>query len=250
MSAEESNELIHPRLEDFHVTLPPLKNSDYDMLIESSARVRSAFEEMMKFRPSNAPMKVLGTDKSETVTEDFSDDENQTSETFDNISSDILEREPSIAPPASEVEYPPESEFKPLIKKHDLERFQLSEDFRRQENIIQSNFYDAQLRENTQMNEMVNKRPISEALRYISKRISYPIDMGNQRFYKYNIRFDKIVKKHKKTLNSIHQIHETQSEVLYNSQFQEVIAVSDSGHIPFNEVRIPKVFSDNMNDNN
>ena len=133
------------------------------------------------------------------------------------------------------------SEYKELIRKQELDRFHQSEEFQRQESQLLSNYYDAQIRENTQKNEVVDKRPISDALRYLSKRIAYPIELGVQRFYKYNFRCEKILKKHKKALDQMHKAQDQRVECLYQWQLQELAALDEYNKLNSEEIKAPRL---------
>ena len=197
---------------------------------------------MKNFKPTDSPTSILKRNKSDLPPESFNvDNENITTEPIAPASTDILECVPSLSPPYEEPEKIQNSEYKELIRKQELDRFHQSEEFQRQESQLLSNYYDAQVRENTQKNEVVDKRPISDALRYLSKRIAYPIELGVQRFYKYNFRCEKILKKHKKAMDQMHNAQDQRAECLYQGQLQELAAFDEYNKLNSEEIKAPRL---------
>jgi hypothetical protein len=146
-----------------------------------------------------------------------------------------------LALPFERIGGPEEAEFQRLMEKHGLERQNLALEFRKEHSQILSNYYDAQLRENSQRNNVVDHRPLSDALRHISRRIAYPVDQGQQRFYKYQFRCEKLTKKFQKGMERLQLAQEGKADALYQKQLQDVLAYGDIHRIDLTELKIPKV---------
>ncbi|EAX93503.1 hypothetical protein TVAG_132200 [Trichomonas vaginalis G3] len=241
---------IPPPLEDFVPIAPTIKFYNYQKLNATSKTIRKLQEDLMNFKQSeHVPEETPKFNKKETSAETLTEEsENTQSEQIDTVSSDILETVPPFAPSFEEKINTDNEELKTILRNQTLDRFNAAEEFSKQESMLMSNYYDAQVRENMQRNEQVDKRPISDALRYVSKRISYPSEYTVQRFYKYNFRCEKITKKHKKSLTNLHNVHDQRSESLYQSQLQEIIAFSDFNKIKLPDYKIQKLPSSSPNE--
>ena len=240
---------IPPPLEDFVVQPPSIKSLNFQKLNSSAKHLRKLQDEMKKFKPTEKPASMLRPNKSDIPPDSFSvEDEHITTDVIGPVSSEILECVPPYAPAYEEPENIKEKEFLDIIRKQDLDRFHQAEEFQRHESQLMANYYDAQIREYIQKNEIVDKRPISDALRYLSKRIAYPIDAVVPRFYKINFRCDKILKKHKKALEQMHTIQDQRAECLYQGQLQEIVAYEEYNKIPYEEVKIPRLPTNSPND--
>ena len=237
------NPNLPPPLEDFVVTPTPNKNINFPKLISSVKHLRKLQQQMKKFKPVRKSTAMLRPDKSDIPPDTFSTDDSEqiSTEAIGPVSSDILECVPPYAPQFEEPEDIKDKEFKDLVRKQELDRFHQAEEFQRQESQLMSNYYDAQIREYIQKNEIVDKRPISDALRYLSKRIEYPIDAVVPRFYKINFRCDKISKKHKKALEQMHTVQDQRAECMYQGQLQEIVAYEEYNKLPYEEIKIPRL---------
>lgn len=232
----ETKEVARPKpLEDFVPVPPTIKFYNYQRLNTTSKSLRKLQEDMMNYKPSDSPETIFKYHKKEASTETFTDDgENNQPDQIDSVSSDILECIPPFAPSFEEKISLDNPELKNILRAQAVDRFNTAEEYQKQETILLSNYYDAQIRENVQKNDQVDKRPISEALRYVSKRISYPSECTIQRFYKYNFRCDKISKKHKKALGNLHLMQDQRTECLHQSQIQEILAFGE-----YNKIELP-----------
>jgi hypothetical protein len=122
-----------------------------------------------------------------------------------------------------------------------LERQEMAYAFRKEQQQILNNYYDAQLRENTQKNDLLDHPPLSEALHHISKRIGYPVELGVPRFYKYQFRSEKLGKKFTKSLEKLQQAQEWRSDVLHQKQMLDVHAYADIRQVDLSHVQVPKL---------
>ncbi|EAX98541.1 hypothetical protein TVAG_281390 [Trichomonas vaginalis G3] len=231
-----------PPLEDFVPVPPTIKFYNYQRLNNTSKNLRKLHEEMMNYKPSDNPTTVLKYHKKQAPTEEFTEENDNTQpEQIDSVSSDILECIPPFAPAFEEKIELENPELKKILREQAIDRFNTAEEYQKQETILLSNYYDAQIRENVQKNDQVDKRPISDALRYLSKRISYPSEYTVQRFYKYNFRYEKISKKHKKALGQLHATQDQRTECLYQSQIQEIVSFGEYNKIELPEFKIQKL---------
>lgn len=227
---------MHPPLEDFVPIAPTIKFYNYQKLILTSKTIRKLTEEINAYKPSETEEEHVPRNYKEQSAETLTEDsESQQAEQIEPISSEILETVPPLAPSYEEKLKIDNPEFQEIMKNQKIERLNTAEEFAKQEGILMSNYYDAQIRENLQKNDIVDKRPVSDALRYVSKRISYPSEHSIQRFYKFNFRCDKITKKHKKALTNLHSVQNMHGEYLYQGHLQEVIAFSE-----FNKIQLPE----------
>jgi hypothetical protein len=87
----------------------------------------------------------------------------------------------------------------------------------------------------------IDHRPLSDSLRPLSKRIASPIDHGQQRFYKYPFRCEKLAKRFQKTLEKLQQSQEYRADELYQRQLQDVQAYGDIHHLDLSSLTVPKL---------
>ena len=162
-------------------------------------------------------------------------------EPLESTDASFLESVPPLASSSCDYELTPDAQFLKIMEKQAKDRFMMSDDFRKEEKRVLSNYYDAQLREHMQKNDSIDHRPLSDALRYASKVHAFPMDVGGQRFYKFNIRYDKMIKKHKKALERLYNSHDLHAECLLQHQIHEVLTYGDINKIPVENVKIPKL---------
>lgn len=235
------DEVLHPPLEEFVCHPPALRFVDLRKLAHASQDVIAYQKALQGYRPTDY---LAGVNPHVTVDMDQEVDIPEPSsptESTDLVSSSLIEQKPCFAPPLEIQELPDDEGFQELMRRHEIERQNMAYDFTKEQSQVLSNYYDAQTRENAQKNEMIDRRPISSALRHISKRISYPVDYGVQRFYKYTFRCEKLTKKFKKSLTKMAQNHDLRADVLYHKQLQEIQAYGDINHMDLSEVKIPKL---------
>ncbi|EAX91134.1 hypothetical protein TVAG_147810 [Trichomonas vaginalis G3] len=246
MTAKQAKEVddneMHPPLEDFTVVKPLIRFYDYKKLAETSKNVMKLSQEITNFKAPKVPNKFLWPKKSEIPPDDFvEDEETSVIEPIDQVETNIVEIIPPLAASKLEYDFPATKELNTLAQIQRKECFDTSNLFEREEWMALSNYYDAQIRENTQRNEIVDKRPISDALRYTSKLSAFPIDVGGQKFYKYNIRCEKMEKRHKRTMEKISQAHDHASDALMNHHIHWMTAFGDIQKINVENVKIPKI---------
>ena len=234
----------HPTLEDFNIGPPSIRFYNFEKLSSTAENVRKLQLEIKNFKPTDMPQRYLGSIKSNSNNEN-NEKENQNAENLSIFPIENIERIPPIAPQLSEEFIPKGPNFEKIVRRHILERIRLSEDYRKEQNQLNLNHYDAIIRENLQKNDINDKRPIAEALRFISKKISYPIDNGWQRFYKYTFRTDKILKKFTKLAKNIDNSYYQRSEILYHSQFNEIISQCDIEKLDSRNISISKLIQNN-----
>lgn len=238
----KTEDLLHPPLEEFYCPPPALRFINLRKLAQASQDVRAYQKAIMSYHPHDHFPDITSSAGIE-ATQDFFNPEppDSPTEQTDALPTSMLEQLPSYAPTREYQDLPDDPEFAAMIKKHAAEREKLAYEFRREQAQILTNYYDAQLRENMKKNEMIDHRPISDALRHISKRIAYPSDLGVQRFYKYNIRCEKITRKHKKALEKLQASQELRSDVLYQKQLQDIQTYGDINHTDVSEFKISKL---------
>lgn len=243
---DANDDEMHPPLEDFTVVRPPIKFFNYQKLADSSQNILNLSNEISNFKISQAPLKFLWPKKSKIPLDEFlENDEPITTESLDSVDTEVLEVTPPSAASKIEMNIEKTDKLIELTKKQRNDCFNTSNDFCKEERIALSNYIDAQIRENTQKNEIVDKRPISDALRFTSKLSAFPIDVGGQRFYKYNIRCEKMEKRHKRTMEKIYQSHVHASESLMNYHQHYFTAFGDIQKISVENVKVAKVPVDN-----
>lgn len=234
-------EAIHPRLEEFVCSKPVLKANGIAKVNATAEALREIQEEMLKYQPKPDDLSLKRIFIDEPDSEDQSHEENKENDITEPISQDIIATTPPIAPNKLDFTSPNTAEFHRLMRNQLKERQKLSEDFKKEESQLQTLFYDAKIRDNSQRNELQNKRPMSEALRYISKKIAYPAENANPRFYKYNFRIDKYATKHQKLLDKMEKRHDYFAECMLQSQVQKIIVYGDINHEKVSEVAVPKL---------
>ena len=242
-TTDDTKEMDHPPLEDFTVTMPSIRFFNYSKLSQSSNALRKLKDEIKNFEPKLAPKRFLLGKKHGSREGDFDNEEEEEAEVgvFDEIDTSILEKVPPLAASSCDYDLKPDKEFLDLIKKQYDDRFKMADEFRKEESRVMSNYYFAQLREHMQKNESLDHRPVSDALRYISKVHAFPMDLGGQRFYKFNVRNEKMQKKHKKALDRLSQSQDLRAEWLLQHQIHEVLTYGDINKTPVENVKIPKL---------
>ncbi|OHT02342.1 hypothetical protein TRFO_07191 [Tritrichomonas foetus] len=231
-----------PPLEDFTCLPPALHFINMRQLAQASKDVRAYQKAITSYRPTDHFVGLQPPQPIEPNQDSASaDPPDSPTENTDPLPASLLEQVPSYAAPPEIQDYPHTPEFEEILRKHEIDRQKLAFDFRKEQSQILNNCYDAQLRENMQKNEMIDHRPISDALRYISKRISYPIDLGIQRFYKYNFRCEKMIRRHKKALEKLQQSQDQRADILYQMQLQDIQAYGDIQHVDVTDVKVPKI---------
>jgi hypothetical protein len=151
----------------------------------------------------------------------------------------VLGQFPSFAPPSEVQDTPDDAEFHRLLRRQASERQAMAYEFRREQNQILNNYYDAQLRENGQRNDSYDHRPLSDALRHISRRIGYPT--RDERAYKYPFRCERLTKRFAKALEKLQRSQESKADMLYQKQCQDVQAYAGIRHVDLSEFRVPKL---------
>ena len=232
----------HVPLEDFVCYPPALRFIDKRKLAQASQDVIAYQKAIASYKPTDhfagfQPHPGIDVSTEAEVTEQPS----SPTEGNTPLPTTIVEQLPSVAAPPEIQDVPEDAEFQKMLRQHEAERQNMAYDFRREQAQILNNFYDAQVRENMQYNKMIDHRPISDALRHISKRISYPVDMGVQRFYKYAFRCEKLTKRFKKSLEKLTQNHDLRAEILFQKQLQAIVAYGDIHHLDVKELKVPKV---------
>ncbi|KAH0787945.1 hypothetical protein GPJ56_008153 [Histomonas meleagridis] len=243
----------HKPLEDFVCNPPALRFINKRKLAEASRDLKAFQESLRTYRPSDhflnlQPPLLITNEKSKNdhKTEVTTDETNESS---NSVITSLLQQIPAITQQYEFQEIPNDIEFQNILRRHAEERSNLAYDFRKEHSHILYNYYDAQVRENMQKNDMIDHRPLSDALRHISKRISYPVDLGVQRFYKYNVRYEKIIKKHKKSIEKLNQNQEARAAILYQKQLKDIQAYGDIHHLDITSFRVPKVATLGENEN-
>ena len=241
-STQPKQEDLRTPLEDFTCLPPALRFVNFRQLAQASRDVKAYQRAIMSYRPRDHFVGLQPSDAGDSLPSSaYSDPPDSPTETTDPLPTHLLEQVPALAAPPEIQDYPRTAEFEELLRRQEIDRQSMSASFRREQSQILNNCYDAQLRENMQKNEMIDHRPISDALRYISKRIAYPIDLGTQRFYKYNFRCEKMIKRHKKALEKLQQSQDSRAEMLYQKQLQDIQAYGDIQHIDVSEIKVPKI---------
>lgn len=235
----------HPPLEEFVCVPPAIRFVNRRKLAQASEDVIAYQKAIKSYRPTDylAGARPYAPSTNNTDSHSPGDEEPATTDSTDAVPSSLIEQKPCLAAPLEIQEIPDDEQFRELMRQHEIERQNMAYDFAKEQSQVLSNFYDAQIRENVQKNEMIDRRPISAALRHISKRISYPVDHGVQRFYKYTFRCEKLMKKFKKTLTKMSQNHDLRSDFLYNKQLQEIQAYGDINHVDVSEVKVPRLMT-------
>jgi hypothetical protein len=162
-------------------------------------------------------------------------------EATDTVPTYLLEQLPSAAPPIEAQDLPKDERLLAIMQRQAVERQVMASEFRREQTQILNGYYDARVRENSQQNDQVDHRPLTEALRHISKRALYPADQGLGRFYKYAFRCEKLGKKFSKSLEKLSTSHELRSEMLWQKQVQDLVAYGDICSVDVSEIRTPKL---------
>jgi hypothetical protein len=241
-SSKRSEEHQPPPLEEFTCVPPAIRFINFSKLAQSSQEVLSQCQTIISYKPTDhitvTSPPIPSSRPPESSTPEVP---GSPPEPTDAIPTHILQQLPCYAPAPESQEMPSDEEFQRIIRRHAAERQTLAYEFRKEQSQILNNYYDAQLRENAQRNMAIDHRPLSDALRHISKRIGYPIDQGQQRFYKYPFRCEKLTKKFQKTLEKLQQSQEGRADGLYQKQLQDVQAYGDIHHCDLTELRIPKL---------
>lgn len=229
-------------LEDFVCYPPALRFVDKRKLAQASQDVIAYEKAITSYRPTDH-FASFQPHPAIDVSQDSEIPEQPSSPTEGNVTlpTSIIEQLPTVAAPPEIQDIPDDAEFQRMLRHHEIERQNMAHDFRREQVQILNNFYDAQVRENMQYNKMIDHRPISDALRHISKRVSYPVDMGMQRFYKYAFRCEKLTKRFKKSLEKLTQNHEQRADMLFQKQLQDIIAYGDIHHLDVKDLKVPKI---------
>ena len=237
---DEPPEVEHPPLEDFTVTMPSIRFYNYSKLFSAKSAIKKLQNEIKNFKKQKAPSSFIHPKRQD---DDFDGEEEELPERepLDCTDASYLQPVPPLASSSCDYELTPTQEFLDIIHKQAADRYKMSDEFRREERMVLSNYYDAQLREHMQKNESVDHRPVSDALRYVSKVHAFPMDVGGQRFYKFNIRYDKMIKKHKKALEKLGLSQDLHAECLLQYQIHEVLTYGDINKIPVENVKIPKL---------
>jgi hypothetical protein len=237
---KKSEEQQRPPLEDFTCVPPALRFISFAKRAQASQDVLTQCRAIMAYEPSDHFSGQRPTiSKSPDVT--TPDIPLSPPEPTDAVPFHVLHQLPCYAPFPEPHGGPSDADFQRMVRNHSAERQALAHEFRREQSQILNNYYDAQLRENAQRNMVIDHRPLSDALRYISKRIAYPIDQGQQRFYKYPFRCEKLTKKFQKTLEKLQQTQEWRADGLYQKQLQDVQAYGDIHHCDLTDFRVPKL---------
>jgi len=239
---EPKLELTHPELEEFNFSRPNIRFYNYAKLSVTAEAVRRYQREIISFRPSEMHQKYIGVSKSDQNADlQVGDRDNSQTDKFEPCAHEMPEETPPMAPPIIDQNIPNDPVFERIIRQHSIERFHLAEEFKKEQRQLNSNLYDSLKRDNIQKNDMVDKRPISDALRYISKKISFPIDLGGPKQYKYKHRFEKMLKKHEKAVKNITFSQRNRHEILYHSQVQEINSYCDINNINPESFRVPRI---------
>jgi hypothetical protein len=241
-SYKKSEEHLPPPLEDFTCLPPALRFLDFAKLAQASQEVLAQCQAIISYTPTDhfpglRPPRTLSHPPDSPTADIPGSPPDQT----DVIPAHVLHQRPCCAPPVELQECPEDAEFHRILRRHASERQTLAYEFRKEQAQILNNYYDAQLRENAQRNMVIDHRPLSDALRHISKRIAYPIDHGQQRFYKYPFRCEKLTKKFQKTLEKLQQMQEFRSDALYQKQLMDVQAYGDIHHFDLGAFRVAKL---------
>lgn len=235
----------HKPLDDFVCKKPALRFINKRKYNETAQQCAAALELLRKYHPvdhfSNINDSSLVLRAKDDNQHESASSEEANCDAQNSALGHLLKQQPACAPQKEIQDFPDDAEFQKMMRRHADERYKMAYDFRKEQSHILSNYYDAQVRENMQKNEMIDHRPLSDALRYIAKRTAYPIDLGTQRFYKYNIRYEKIIKKHKKNMERQHMIQENRANVLHQKQLKDVQAFGNIHHIDVNSIQVPKI---------
>lgn len=235
-------EEARPPLEDF-VCLPPcLHFINMRKLAQAAKDVRAYQKAILSYRPTDHFIGIHQPHQAEVSQDSLNiEPPDSPTENTDPLPAHLIEQIPALAASPEIQDYPHTQEFEDLLHQQEIDRQNLAFSFRKEHSQILNNCYDAQLRENMQKNDLIDHRPLSDALRYISKRISYPIDLGIQRFYKYNFRCEKMIKRHKKALEKLQQSQDLRADILYQKQLQDIQAYGDIQHIDVSDIKVPRI---------
>ena len=242
-TGQKPDEIIRPPLEEFVCLPPAVPFVNSRKLSQASQELITAQQAILQYRPTD---KVTLS----TVFLPFEDnqeiqiqEEDTSSEIpqFEPIPTQYLEQVPSFAPTLPIPNSVENEELQKILKEHEEERIKLADSFQHERFQLLANYYDGQVREMTQKNDMIDHRPLTEALRYISKRIAYPIDSGAHKFYKYNFRVQKIMNRYNKTVDALKRSREFRSEYLYHKQVQDLNTFSDINNFDVSGIHIPLV---------
>lgn len=230
-----------PVLEDF-VCLPPIiRFIDMKKVAQATKDVLAYQNAILSYHPKDIFLGFKPMNGDEEEPDNSLNPPDSPTENTDPLPVQLVEQNAALAATPEIQDYPHTPQFEEILRQQEVERQNLAFSFRKEQTQILNNCYDAQLRENTQKNEMIDHRPLSDALRYISKKISYPIDLGVQRFYKYNFRCEKLAKKGKKQLEKLQQAQDMRAEMLFQKQIQDIQAYGDIHHLDVSDIKVPKL---------
>jgi hypothetical protein len=241
-AATKANEVVHPVLEDFECRRPAIRFVNLRRLAQASQELDSARKALLAYHPAGqsiTPQFHYTRDSLEDPTPP--DAQSPPPEATDAVPLHILGRLPSLAPVEVRANGPADADFRRLMRHQALERQEMAFSFRREQQQILDNFYDAQLREASQKNDPTDHRPLSEALRNISRRTGYPAEFGVPRFYKSQFRAEKLGRKFGKSLEKLQQNQEWRADVLQQKQRNDVEAYADIRHLDLSRVEVPKL---------